>query len=274
MKGNIMNLKVKISFDNRLKRLIFALCAFLIAVSASAQELSPLEKKERKKVVEAVSGQYEKWETVELSGKLKMDILPLSPTVKIFMQRDSVIRLSLRAPFLGEVGRAEICNDSVLVVNKMKKTYVKESLRSVLAAYPGTISDIQDILLGRIVIPGCGLLSNKSWKDVDVFEEEGGFSLYPSDQNRIEGVDYGYLIDSAFRTKALAILPKENVIAGVAYEFPEEGEVLTFTYQTDKRNITADLQIDREQWGAKGFDPIKINSRYRKLSFRDFLKSF
>ncbi|MDE5875873.1 MAG: DUF4292 domain-containing protein [Muribaculaceae bacterium] len=258
-----------------MKRLLVAIFAILTVVLASAQEPSPLEKKEGKKVVEAVSSLYDKWETVELSGKLKMDMLPLSPSVKIFMQRDSVIRLSLRAPLLGEVGRAEICNDSVLVVNKMKKTYVKESLKSVLAAYPGTISDLQDILLGRVVIPGCGLLSDKSWKDVEVFqEEEAGFSLYPADHNRIEGVDYGYLIDSAFRTKALAILPKENVIAGVAYEFPDEGEVLTFTYQTDKRTITAELRLDREQWGVKGFEPVKINSRYRKLSFKDFLKSF
>ena len=243
--------------------------------AAYAQE--PLGKKEKKSVVAALAANCGEWKTVSLSGKLRMDILPLSPSVKIFMERDSLVRISLRAPLVGEVGRAEIDNDSILVVNKMKKTYVKESLAKVFASYPGGLSDIQDILLGRVVIPGYGLISEESWKVMDIFDEAGtGYTMLPGPKAEIEGFTYGYLLDKSPRATALAVVPagKENVIVGVTYSYPDDGIEVNVSYQTPKKVIEGTLDLDRPDWNSKGFEAIKINSRFRRMDFNQFLKSF
>lgn len=261
----------------RLNRIVLILCALLATVGAMAQDVEPIGKKERKKVVENIVEQYSDWTTVSISGKLHMDMLPLSPSVKIFMERDSLIRISLRAPLVGEVGRAEIDSDSILVVNKMKKTYVKESISKFLSFYPGTLSDIQDLLLGRIVLPTCGLLNKDHWKNVEIYpEDNGGYSLFPNEKYAFEEFDYGYLIDSELRTGALAVMPKpqSGIIVGVRYEYKNKGYSLNVSYQSEKRTIAGTLDLDNPDWNAKGFDAIKINSNYRRMDFNQFMKSF
>ncbi len=238
---------------------------------------SPLSKRERKEVVNTVVKDWNDWKTVSLSGKLKLDILPLSPGVKIFMQRDSMILISLRAPLMGEVGRAEIDSDSILVVNKMKKTYVKESIEKAFDYYPGTLSDIQDILLGRMVIPGFGLLSEETAGVVELFPEPaGGYSLLPGKKAELDGFNYGYLISPELRNAALAVVPveKEGVIVGISYSYAKDKCDMTVSYQSENKNISGTLELDSPDWNSKGFAPMNINSRYRRMDFKQFMKSF
>ena len=261
----------------RLKRIVVFLCVLLATVGAIAQDVEPVGKKERKKVVENIVEQYADWTTVSISGKLRMDMLPLSPSVKIFMERDTLIRISLRAPLVGEVGRAEIDRDSILVVNKMKKTYVKESISQFLSFYPGTLSDIQDIILGWIVVPSCGILSKDIWKNVEIYpEDNGGYSLFPNEKYAFEEFDYGYLVDPELRTNALAVMPKTQagIVVGVRYEYKNKGYSLNVSYQSEKKTIAGTLDLDDPDWDAKGFDAIKINSNYRRMDFKQFMKSF
>ena len=39
---------------------------------------------------------YKEWHNVEFSGKLHCSLLPLSPSVKIYMEKDSLIQISVR----------------------------------------------------------------------------------------------------------------------------------------------------------------------------------
>ena len=64
---------------------------------------------------------YSNWGSVELNGKFRCSLLPISATVKIYMKKDKEIMASVRAPFVGEVARVEVAEDSVLIVNKMKQ---------------------------------------------------------------------------------------------------------------------------------------------------------
>lgn len=85
---------------------------------------------------------------------------------------------------MGEVGRAEIYADSLLVVNKMKKTYVAEPLTGFMANYPISLSDVQNLLLGRPVVVGEGLLSSGSPESIELFyENDGQLSMIPALEN-------------------------------------------------------------------------------------------
>ena len=54
--------------------------------------------------------------------------------------------------------RADVDTDSVLVVNKLAKTYAREPVQRLLEFYPYFIGDVQSLLLGRIIILGAGEL--------------------------------------------------------------------------------------------------------------------
>ncbi|MDE6144531.1 MAG: DUF4292 domain-containing protein, partial [Muribaculaceae bacterium] len=131
----------------------------LLASFVSAFAQTPLDDERKEAVVDSITRGEIEWESLTLAGKFRMNGLPVSPSVRIYMKRDSVILMSLRAPFVGEVGRAEIADSMILVVNKMNKTYVEEPIEKALAYYPGGISDIQNLLLGQAFIPGHGVIS-------------------------------------------------------------------------------------------------------------------
>lgn len=249
--------------------------AAVCLIPASAQ--TPLGKKDKKNKVEAITTPWNSWTTAGISGKFRMSGLPLSPSVKIFMERDSSIMISLRAPLMGEVGRAEIDSDSILVVNKMRKTYVKESISAALAHYPGTLSDLQNILLARVVVPGFGLLDADIAGNVDLFELEGEqTTILPGEKAAVEGFDYGWLIDSSSRPCALVVVPaaKPDVNVGISFVYPGKGYDLNIIYNSPKRNYSGTLELGEPNWNGNPISPIKINNSYRKMNFEQFIKSF
>lgn len=267
-------------FDNKDKifwwRIVFALFMILFPVgSCLAQTAVDSEKKVE--IVDSISSGWDDWSEVSISGKLKMDGLPLSPSVKIFMERDSSVVISLRAPLMGEVGRAEIYSDTLLVVNKMKKTYVKESLEQAFAYYPGTLSDVQNLLLGRVVIPGEGLLGREIASSIELFpEEDDKYSLIPGEGHELDGFNYGYLIDGSARPEILLVIPTSNpdINVSLTYDYFPKGYDLTVLYQTSDKSHGGTLELDAPVWGGNPIDPIKLNNRYTRLNISDFIKSF
>lgn len=244
------------------------------AVDTVAQ--TPVTPEERSAVVDSIISVWNDWHEVTLNGKLKMAGLPVSPSVRIIMQRDSSIFISVRAPFVGEVGRAEINDSSVLVVNKMKKVYMEESLEKVMSFYPGTIADLQNIFLGRVALPGLGLLSHDVEESLDIYSEpDTTYSLVVSEEAAIPGVNYGYVFDSGFWPVALLVLPDSNpdISVTLSYEYFEKGYDLSLFYRSEKKNIQATLEFDTPEWSARSFDRISLNSKYRKVELTDFLKS-
>ncbi len=267
----------KVKIITRIAGGIILLCMFIGNMSHEVSAQTPLRDDEKRMVVEAMDSARYDWETITLSGKLKMAGLPLSPSVKIFMQRDSSVMISLRAPLMGEVGRAEIFTDSLLVVNKMKKTYVKESLEKALSYYPGTLSDVQNLILGRVVIPGFGALDAEHCEAVEIYAEDGDvFSLIPSEMAQTEGFSYGYVIDDYARPEALLVMPAEaeGVSVTLGFEYYDNGYDLAVTYLSPKKNYSATLELDNPVEGGSPIDRIKINSRYTQLTFQQFMKSF
>lgn len=73
------------------------------------------------KFLNIIISSYTPWQSVELNGKLQMERLPLTPSVRIYMEYKQKIFISVRAPFVGEVGRVEIDSTQVVAVNRLKK---------------------------------------------------------------------------------------------------------------------------------------------------------
>lgn len=273
---------IKTTAGNILKRSTFIslLIVIMMMVSGagsttSAQVLVPSDS--TMMAIDSIANRWNDWETLSISGKFKMAGLPLSPSVKIFMEKDSSIFISLRAPLMGEVGRAEIADSTLRIVNKMSKTYIEEPISKALDYYPGGVADLQNLLLGRAVIAGYGLLSPELGEIVELYaEEDGSQTLIAADVARLEEFNYGYSITPDFLIQALMVLPvnKPDVAVTLAYTYYEKGYDMEFVYQSEKRNYRATLELDEPQYEGGEMTPIKINDRYRRLDFGDFMKSF
>ena len=90
------------------------------------------------------------WMTAKMSGELKTENgeLPISGTLR--MRRDSAIWISASGLMGMEAGRVLVTQDSVIVVNRLDKTYLAEPLAEVTGQLqlPLTLGEGQTLLLG------------------------------------------------------------------------------------------------------------------------------
>lgn len=106
-----------------------------------------------------------------ISGKLGLSIksvnLDQSVNASLRSTKDSLIWLSLTGPFGIEGARAKVTPDSAIVINKLNSTVEKRSISYIqnLIHQPLTFTDIQNILIGGIVLQDAKLQSFKGNTD-------------------------------------------------------------------------------------------------------------
>ncbi|MCH5226687.1 MAG: DUF4292 domain-containing protein [Muribaculaceae bacterium] len=218
---------------------------------------------------------YEPWEKATLNGKLKMQGLPLSPSIKIFMEKDSLIEITVRAPFIGEAGRLVISKENITAVNKLNKTYVSENVTEILKYYPGGIGDIQDLLLGRFFIPGFDLAETEPDSLIDIYFEDEQFNVVPKGEAQIDGIKYGFVVDDGFNPLAFMVMPdgRPDIQFAVLYTYKLQDYDVRFMFQEGVRVHEATLELKGPEWKGDASKAIDLRN-YRKVSFNDFLSNF
>lgn len=218
----------------------------------------------------------EAWEVVTLNGKLRMKGLPVSPGLHIFMVKDSLIELSIKVPLMGEVGRVILTPDSVVGINKMNKTYTEAGLADFLKYYPGGIADVQDLLLGKLVMPGQGIICYENISSVEMFETEEGIAVIPVESIKMDGFDYGYIVDQLFRPNWLLVLPEfnQNVNISINYEYEKDGYDMIVSYVENSRQLSATLELKTPEWKGEALKPVSLGKNYRSLPLGEFIKNF
>lgn len=90
------------------------------------------------------------WVTAKMSGEVKVESgeIPFSGTLR--MRRDSVIWISANGLMGMEALRTRITSDSVILINRMDKTYLAEPLDEAATSLqlPLTLQETQTLLLG------------------------------------------------------------------------------------------------------------------------------
>lgn len=248
--------------------------------SLKLSELSPKED-----MLNAVLPGYTSWKTAELSGKLRLESLPISPSVKIYMRKDSLISITVRASFLGEVGRIQLTRDSLLAINRMKRVYCQESLGDIKYEYPKFIGDIQAFLLGRVVVFKSGQLSEKNADFVDinvaktdsvVMEDKSWTLTFPKNRTEYDEFGYEYLVNGTGRMSNIcAELQPLDVKLRIEFNYPDSRTDMTVMYMKEEElRFMANLLFDAPRWDASAPAPVKINNKYRQVSISQFMKSF
>ena len=109
--------------NKKIIRLMLLMLSVMLFPEAGATAQNPIKGKDAGHIIESISDGYKNWSRAAWSGKLSTDILPLSATMKVYMEKGKLTLISVRAPFVGEVGRVEIDPDSVLIVGGRLLTY-------------------------------------------------------------------------------------------------------------------------------------------------------
>ena len=121
--------------------------------------------------VDAVIASLGQWRTMQTGGNIRLSAgSSFSSAIQVRMVRDEAIFISLR-PMLGiEVGRLLITADSLYAVDKLHKRYIAEKVSILTSGIPVTVSDVQDMFLGRPFILGRGTLNEALKSQVTVSE--------------------------------------------------------------------------------------------------------
>lgn len=223
--------------------------------------------------------QYAPWKVVSIDGKLKMNGLPLSPTVKIFMEKDKLVSLSLRAPFFGEVGRLDLTPDTITIVNKMNKTYVQENIagKGIVGGKILGLNEVQSLLLGRFFLPGNDINTANLEDLVEIFYEDDQINVLPKGEAEIEKVKYGFAVNEQFIPKLLVVVPRDSektdIEVSVEYDWKASGYDILFAYGEGNRNYEMRFELKKPEWKGDGPKEMDLGSKYKKVSFEDFLKN-
>lgn len=277
---------------NRLISILVALLAIVYAASPLyAQE--ELGRKAEKKLIEHIADSYTDWHHASWNGKLSSDLLPVSVTVKVCMEKGRLTMVSLRAPLFGEVARVELDPDSIVVANKMKHTFYSRRLSEISAMVPDLTEDVQALLLGRMFAIGCGELGKSCADAVTVFpmQADSCYMVVPEVPDYLPQTVYGFATDAALRISTFAAAygrgeadtepSPDEVDPGFTYQpevqlqaevtYNSKGAIARLEAAGRGRTYTATLTAGQPEWDGKSFDRIDL-SGYRRVSFRDVMR--
>lgn len=272
-----------------------ALPADIMAQSAPGEVIEmKLGRKERKKAAREISGDYTQWNKAAMNGRFKCDKLPIAPSLKISMVRDKSLIISVRAPFIGEAARVEVDNETLLFVNKMKKCYT----RLEMSGKEKMLSNVQSLLLGRVVIFGEGELSDSNCGKTeiyDLYDEQGelmGRGIVPD--LPVEEISYGYTVDAGNKITGVILSALQSAIEVVTQGKGQSEEIAADEYVTlasadieydgdgnaeaqlkasyGKYRFDGVLEMNAPEFGAKLIDPFKLTDKYREVPLKEAIR--
>lgn len=215
------------------------------------------------------------WNRLSMDGKLTMEELSIKPTVKIYMERDRSVILSVRAPFVGEVARVEVCPDSITMINKMSKKYMSLPIGALTRRHPGIISDIQDILLGNMSFPGYGIVTPQLAPQMDwILTPEGEVYVYPGEDMLSEGLEYGFLLDASdYELLAfILMLPGMDGMLQAGYTYYEKDWTLRLDMLLRGYPVECELQLSYPDFNPTAIQLTEVGGRYSRTDLRGLLK--
>lgn len=263
------------------KKIFLALWLMLLPMlcfqSKAQDDLTPipLDINKKQEVVDSVVARYTPWDEISMSGKLSSSLFPISPSVKIYMERGKLIVISVSAMLIGEVARIEIDPQEALAVNCYSNTYTVLPTSHLESICPGGLNVVQNLLLGRISVIGEGELSQSLASDVDLYSV-GYNSLLLVPQQDIENANYNYFYMVSPETYLMQLA---GVLLGdgdreieALYDWGKKNVTIDMNASLGAHYIEASLKLDYPDNKTKKLDRIKLGSAYREVDIRNLLK--
>lgn len=215
------------------------------------------------------------WKELSMQGKLSFTGLPMRVSVKVYMKRGQSVILSARAPIFGEVARVEMCQDSIVFINKHTRTYNTQSFAGLTSDPQTYLCDLQDILLGQVAFPGNGrLTADLALKSRWISMPEDNTLIYPSEELQVKDTEYGFVMDSScwqLRTFVM-MLQKAGVVVETSYIYGTEGWTLGIEISLNNKKLNGDVQLSYPDYEPTPLDFTELGDKYRRVEVKDLMK--
>ena len=230
---------------------------------------------------ETIIANVGEWRTLQTGGNIKLSAgSSLSSAIQMRMIRDEAIFISLR-PMLGiEVGKLVITADSLYAVDKVHKRYIAEKVSILTSGIPVTVSDVQDIFLGRPFIIGKGSLNNDLAHEVTVSLNGSNIVLEPLEP--FMGYTYDFNFDKAARISALNIAPKGSTTAAYQVKYndvrsTQAGNIahgINASATIEKKKVAFSLTYKNIDWNGNVKIDKEMPNGYTRMSAKDLFSMF
>ena len=223
--------------------------------------------------LEAVMATQGSWQTMQTGGNIKLSAgSDFSSSVQVRMVRDQAIYISLR-PVLGiEVGKIIITADSLYAVDKVHKRYIAEKVSILTSGVPVTVSEVQNMFLGRPFIIGKGSLSESSKHEVTATREGNAVVITPNE--KFKGYGYAFTFDKNNRITSLDITPAGSTTAGYQVKYSDvrstqAGNIahgVNVNAAIEKKRMALSLNYKGIEWDGNVKIDHSIPSGYKRMS--------
>ena len=221
------------------------------------------------------------WQTMQTGGNIKLSAgSSFSSAIQVRMVRDQAIYISLR-PMLGiEVGKLIITADSLYAIDKVHKRYIAEKVSILTSGIPVTVSDVQDIFLGRPCIIGKGTLSQANKSEMTYSTEPNSMMLTPS--AKYMGYVYSFIFDKSNRITSLDIAPEGSSTAAYKVKYSDvkatkAGNIahsINANATIEKKKLTFSLTYKDIDWNGDIKIDRSLPKGYTRMSARDLFSMF
>ena len=230
---------------------------------------------------DAVIAKLGDWQTMQTGGNIKLNAgSSFSSSIQVRMVKDQAIYISLR-PMLGiEAGRLIITADSLYAVDKIHKRYIAEKVSILTSGIPVTVSEVQDMFLGRPFIIGKGTVDNETKSGLNVTREGNTVVLSPDEQYK--GYGYAFTFDKNGRITSLDIVPTGGKTAAYQVKYDDvrgtsAGNVahgININATVERKAMSLALNYKDIDWNGKVKIDASIPQNYKRMSVRDLFSMF
>lgn len=254
---------------------IFIGSLFCFGAVAQEEDPQPIGNKQKKELIDTITSPYYEWESLSMSGKLSSPMLPVTASVKVYMERGELVVISLSAPLVGEAARIEIDKDQALVVNKLNNTYTTVAMAEIEQVCPGGIDVVQNLMLGRVTLAESGLLTSKDSKKLDIYDAAPDVWMLLPKQD-LENAPFVYLYNINKPTlklqRFLVIAQKENGVADFNYSWGKKDTTISMMAELGGGELSGTLKLNTPDNTPKKISRIEITSKYRKTNLSGVLR--
>ncbi len=242
----------------------------------------PASKTSTAELFEQITGTYNSWTDMYAPITLQLDSpKQFSVSGRATMVNGKEIHISLR--MLGmELGVIYINERKVYAVDKIHKQYIEEDLDRLLAGVDVTISDVQNILLGRVTNFGKGTISVDDADAFSFLSADDKWILTPIRQ--IKGTELNYIAtktDPPVLNDISLRIPGKGVLDCSYYDFTvtPAGTVaglMTLLAPIDKTEARASVKwnLNDAKWNEGRTVNFKTpSSSYKRINITSLIKS-
>ena len=229
---------------------------------------------------EAIIATLGDWQTLQTGGNIKLSAgSNFSSAIQVRMVRDEAIYISLR-PMRGiEVGKLIITADSLYAVDKIHKRYIAEKVSILTSGIPVTVTDVQDIFLGRPFIIGKGTLSEALKSQMTASNES---PIVLTAKESYKGYGYSFSFDKNNRISSLDIVPTGSSTAAYQVKYSDVRDTkagniahaINVAASIEKKKMAFSLSYKDIDWNGKVKIDKDIPSGYSRMSAKDLFSMF